>query len=108
MSCSAVSPVPQNLALRVVSPMRACALLLSPGLFFLQSSCLQRLSLPVVGSVRSPAREKRILTRYTVVSLRNETSVPSPELKSGRMHAQVRRGAFGRVWAGLPGERPQH
>ena len=51
----AVSPVLQGLVLQGASPMCfVCALLLSLVLLLLQSICLQRLSLPVVGSVWSP------------------------------------------------------
>ena len=51
MPSSAVSPVPQGLELQGVSPMYViCVVLFSLGLSFLQSTCLQKLSLPIVGS----------------------------------------------------------
>lgn len=57
MPSSAVSPVPQGLALHGRSPMHvACVLLLSLGLFFLQSNCMQRLSSSHCGQCLVPSR----------------------------------------------------
>ena len=73
--CHAVSLVPLKLAFQRLSPMCVvCALLLHPGNFFFQSSCLQRLSLPVTGSVWSLAEMGHtVLTRCGQVCLQNET-----------------------------------
>lgn len=75
VSCHAVSLVPLKLAFQRLSPMCVvCALLLHPGNFFFQSSYLQRLSLPVMGSVSSLAEMGHtVLTRCGQVCLQNET-----------------------------------
>lgn len=54
MPSSAVSPIPQGLVFQGMFPMCiVCALLLSLGIFFLQSSYLQRIFLPLAVLSRS-------------------------------------------------------
>lgn len=80
--CTAVFPVPQGLALQGMSSMGvAPALLLSLGLFFLHPSCLQRLSLPILGGVWSLACV-RVRFKKVCLSLLVKGHLPPPELRS--------------------------
>lgn len=91
MPCRAASAIPQVLALQGMSPVCVvCALLLSPDLFFLQSSCLQRLSLRVGGSIWSLAGVRHILTRCVLICFQNDTCYL--ELEGGTA-AEVLQGA---------------
>ena len=88
--CSVVSLLPPGLALQRVSPLCvACARLLNVGLFFLQSSCLQRFSLPIVGS-------------KVCRSLLEKWDLPPPLLEP-KCHKIPGSGDVfvGRVWTGL-------
>ena len=91
--CSALRchvPCSPDLALQGESPMCvACTLLLSLGLFFLQSSCLQRFSLPIVGS-------------KVCRSLLEKWDLPPPLLEP-KCHKIPGSGDVfvGRVWTGL-------
>ena len=74
MLCHVVYPVPEGLELLRVSPVCAvCAPLFWSGCFIFQSPCLQRLFLPVEGSVWSLAWMWWVLSRCTVVCLWNDT-----------------------------------
>ena len=74
MSCITLSPHPQNLAFQGISPMcGVCDILLCPGHFFLQSSCLQRLPMPVVGSVLSLSKVDIVLPRCMRICLQSDT-----------------------------------
>ena len=50
-----------------------CALILSLDLFFLQSSDLQKPSLPIVGNACSQRRVGHVVAKCVVVCLENET-----------------------------------
>ena len=85
LQCSApCSPGPG--ASDSVSMWVACALLWSLSLFFLQSSCLQRLSLPFVGNVLSPSGKGYILTWYLLCLLVKWDLTLPPKSRSCKRH----------------------
>ena len=79
-----------------MSTICVCAYLLSLGLFSLQSSCLQRLSLPIVDSVWSPAGVRRV--QWSAWELR-----PSPTAAGTAVPQYLRFGRcdVGKVCLGL-------